>query len=74
MFTKILIEDNGTDVCLAKVGSVIAFVLYNVYALWGLYNGHFALGEYGNGLMQLFVGCAAAIAGKNWSTKPGEGQ
>ena len=63
-------EDNGTDLCIAKIMACIAFLTYLAYAFWGLRGGqHYAISEFANGLMQVLCGSAAVIAGKNITTR-----
>jgi hypothetical protein len=62
-------EDNGTDLCIAKIMACIAFLSFLGYSLWGLRQGHYAVDAFANGLMQVLCGSAAVIAGKNITTR-----
>ncbi len=62
-------EPDGEAVCVAKVMAVIAFLSYLAYAGYGVFHDHFAIQEFGNGLLQTLLGCAGVIAGKNFSEK-----
>lgn len=63
-------EDNGTDLCIAKIMACTAFLTFLGYALWGLHKDHYAIGDFASGLMQVLMGSAAVIAGKNITTRP----
>lgn len=62
-------EPDGEAVCVAKVMAVIAFLSFLAYSGWGLAHDHFAIQEFGNGLLQTLLGCAGVIAGKNFSER-----
>jgi hypothetical protein len=62
-------EPDGDAICVAKVMAVIAFCSYLGYAGWGLFHDHFAIGEFANGILQVLIGSAGVIAGKNFSEK-----
>jgi len=62
--TKLAKDDTDT-LCIARMGSIISFTLYNVYALYGLYHGHFDLSGYGSGIMNVLLGSAGLLLGKN---------
>jgi hypothetical protein len=66
---KLFGEDNGSDVCIAKLMAALAFLAFLAYAIWGLHLGHFAVTEFGTGLMQVLGGSAAIVAGKNITTR-----
>lgn len=67
---KIFTEDNGADICIAKIMAVIAFVAYLGYAIYGLVmKDHYAIGEFANGLLQVMGGSAAVVGAKNVTTK-----
>lgn len=70
---KIFGEDNGSDICIAKIMACVAFLTFLGYALWGLHLGHYQISDFGNSLMQVLVGCAAVIAGKNITTRREDG-
>lgn len=68
VLTQIFTEDDGVSVCVAKVlavGAVVAYVCYAGYGL--LHSDHFALGEFGNGLMTVLLGGSGIIAGKQFT-------
>lgn len=62
-------EDNGSDVCIAKLMAVIAFCTFLGYACWGLHLGHYAIADFGSGLMQVLAGSAAIVGAKNITTR-----
>jgi len=66
---EILSEPDGEAVCVAKVMAVIAFLSFLAYSGYGLFEGHFAMQEFGNGILQVLLGCGGVIAGKNYSEK-----
>ena len=66
---KLFGEDNGADVCIAKIMAAVAFITFLGYALWGLRDGHYAIADFASGLMQVLMGSAAVIAGKNITTR-----
>ena len=66
---KLFAEDNGSDICIAKLMAAAAFLSYLGYAAWGAYKGDLHLDAFANGLMQTLAGCATVIAGKNITTK-----
>jgi hypothetical protein len=68
---KLLCEDNGDQLCIAKIMAVIAFISFLGYAAFGLIKGNFALDGFANGVMQVLLGAGGVIAGKNISTKGG---
>lgn len=65
----ILSEPDGEAICVAKVLAVIGFLSFLGYAVWGLIHDHFAIQEFANGLLQVLMGCAGVIMGKNFSEK-----
>jgi hypothetical protein len=66
-------EPDGQAVCVAKVMAVIAFLSFLGYSTWGLIHDHFILGEFANGLLQVLLGSAGVIAGKNFSERDSGG-
>ena len=66
-------EPDGQAVCVAKVMAVMAFLSYLSYSTWGLIHDHFILGEFANGLLQVLLGSAGVIAGKNFSERDHDG-
>jgi hypothetical protein len=63
-------EDNGGAICVAKILAVLAVLSFIAYAVYGLIHGdHFALNDFGNGLMTVLLGSGGVIAGKNITTK-----
>jgi hypothetical protein len=62
-------EPDGEAVCIAKVMAVLAILSFLGYAGWGLFHDHFAIQEFANGIMQVLLGSAGVIAGKNFSEK-----
>lgn len=66
---SVFTEDNGVSFCIAKVMAALAFVAYLAYATYGLFQGHFALQEFANGLMMVLGGSAVIIAGKQITQK-----
>ncbi len=69
MIQTLLCEDNGDQICIAKIMALVAFVSFLGYATYGIYQGHFALGDFATGMMQVLFGSAGVIAGKNLTTK-----
>lgn len=70
---KLFGEDNGSDVCIAKIMACAAFITFLGYAIWGLHLGHYALSDLASGLMQVLMGSAAVVAGKNITTRREDG-
>ncbi len=70
--TTLLGEDNGNEVCIAKLLALFAFISYIGYAAYGLVQGHFALNDFSSGIMNVLLGSGAAIAGKNITTRNGQ--
>jgi hypothetical protein len=62
-------EPDGEAICIAKVMAIIAFFSYLGYSGWGLLHDHFAINEFANGILQVLLGSAGVIAGKNFSEK-----
>lgn len=62
-------EPDGQAICIAKVMAVIAFISFLAYSGYGLTCDHFAIQEFGSGLLQVLLGSAGVIAGKNLSEK-----
>ncbi len=65
MFT----EDDGNAVCVAKVLAVLSVFAFIAYAGVGLWHDHFALSDFGNGLMTVLIGSGGVIAGKQITQK-----
>lgn len=68
--TDIFTEDDGQSICIAKAMAAFAFFSFLAYAGYGLYAGHFALGDFATGIMEVLTGSGAIIAGKQFSQKP----
>lgn len=66
---QLFAEDNGNDLCIAKIMAAVAFVSYLIYAGIGMWQHHFNLTDFGTGLMTVLLGSAGVIAGKNFSTR-----
>jgi hypothetical protein len=66
-------EPDGQAVCVAKVMAVIAFLSFLGYAGFGLFHDHFAITDFANGLLQVMLGSAGVIAGKNLSERDHDG-
>lgn len=62
-------EDDGQAICVAKVLAVLAFFSFLGYAGFGLYEGHFDLGGFAQGLMMVLAGSGAIIAGKQFGQR-----
>jgi hypothetical protein len=67
---KLFNEDNGEAICIAKILAVLSVFSFIGYAVYGLLRGdHFALNDFGNGLMTVLLGSGGVIAGKNITTR-----
>ncbi len=62
-------EPDGEAVCVAKVMAVFAFLSFLGYSGYGLFHDHFAMSDFASGLMQVMLGSAGVIAGKNFSER-----
>jgi hypothetical protein len=69
LLQKLLCEDNGDQVCIAKILALIAFFSFLVYAGFGLVKGQFALKEFAEGITMVLGSSGAVIIGKNLSTR-----
>lgn len=69
LIKKLLCEDNGDQICIAKIMALAAFLSFLGYAAFGLYKGNVDLEKFANGIMQVLLGAGGVIAGKNLSTK-----
>lgn len=78
-FVGCLLKEAGekSPYCIARVMSLIAFVSYLGYAIYGLVvKDHYALSDFANGMMQVLFGSAGIMAGKNLTQRyvPGQGE
>jgi hypothetical protein len=64
-----LTEDDNSTICVAKVMAVLAFLSFLGYSIYGLWKDHFALVDFANGIMQVLLGSAGVIAGKQITQK-----
>lgn len=62
-------EPDGQAVCVAKVMAVIAFLSFLGYSGYGLFHDHFSITDFANGILQVLLGSAGVIAGKNFSER-----
>jgi hypothetical protein len=67
--SDVLKETGNNTVCIARVMAIIAFVSFLGYAVFGLVHEHFALNDFGNGLMTVLLGSGGVLAGKNLTQK-----
>lgn len=67
---KDIFTDDKEDVCIARTMAVLSFLAFLAYAIYGLMvKDHYALADFASGTMQVLLGSAGIIAGKNLTEK-----